>query len=67
MTIPRASSAEVVAEAAKARPAIKVILTSAYSKEILSSAMDAPQIRGFIRKPFQLADLVKTLQDSLVS
>ena len=67
MTIPGASSHEVVAEAAKAKPNIRVILTSAYSQEMIAGAMSPPQIRGFIRKPFQLRDLLKTLRSSLPS
>ena len=65
LTIPGASSREVVAEAAKAWPDIRVILTSAYGQEMISNAMSAPQIRSFIRKPFQLGDLVKTLRNTL--
>jgi PAS domain S-box-containing protein len=65
MTIPGASSSEVVAEAAKARPNIRVILTSAYSQEMIEGSMSAPQIRSFIRKPFQLDDLLKTFWSSL--
>ena len=66
MTIPGAPSSEVVAEAGKVRPDIKVVLTSAYSQEMIAGAMNAPQISGFIRKPFQLGDLVKKLQNTLV-
>ena len=66
MTIPGARSSEVVAEAGKVRPDIKVVLTSAYSQEMIAGAMNAPQIRGFIRKPFQLGDLVKKLKNTLV-
>ena len=67
MTIPGASSPEVVAEAVNVRPEIRVILTSAYSEETMTSAISAPQVRAFIRKPFQFEDLVKTLRRSLVS
>jgi DNA-binding response OmpR family regulator len=66
LTIPGASSQEIVAEAVKGRPETKVILTSAYSQEMMRSAMGAPQVRGFVRKPFQLGELVKTLRDVLV-
>ena len=66
MTIPGAPSSEVVAEAGKARPNIKVVLTSAYSQEMIAGAMNAPQISGFIRKPFQLGDLVKKLKHTLI-
>jgi CheY-like chemotaxis protein len=65
MTIPGAPSHEVVAEAAKARPDLKVVLTSAYSEEMAKPVMSAPSVRTFIRKPFQLADLVRTLRDVL--
>jgi PAS domain S-box-containing protein len=65
VTIPGASGHEVVAEAAKARPEAGVILTSAYSRETIAGTMGAPQIRSFIRKPFQLSDLVETLRRSL--
>jgi len=64
MTIPGASNREIVAEAAKVRPDIRIILTSAYSQEMLEGLMSAPQIRSFIRKPFQLGDLLKTLRSS---
>ncbi len=61
VSIPGASSSEVVAAAARVRPDAKVILTSAYSEEMLKPPMSAPQISGFIRKPFRLADLVQKL------
>jgi len=50
MTIPGASSGEVVAEAAQAGPDVRVVLTSAYSEEMLTPLMSTSQIRGFIRK-----------------
>jgi signal transduction histidine kinase/CheY-like chemotaxis protein len=62
MTIPGASSHELVAEAAQARPNTRVILTSAYSQEMLTPLMNASQIHGFIRKPYQLGDLAQTLR-----
>jgi PAS domain S-box-containing protein len=67
MTIPGASSHEVVAEAANAKPNIRVVLTSAYSQEAMAGAMSPPQIRSFIRKPFQFGDLLNTLRSSLPS
>ena len=65
MTIPGASSREVVDEAVKVRPYIKVVLTSAYSEDMIAGTINAPQVRGFIRKPFQLGDLVKMLQNTV--
>jgi DNA-binding NtrC family response regulator len=65
MTMPGPSNDEVVAAAAHGRPDLKVILTSAYSEEI--AAISAPQIRGFLRKPFRFEDLVRTLRNALSS
>jgi CheY-like chemotaxis protein/two-component sensor histidine kinase len=67
MTIPGVPSHEIVAEAANAMPDIRVILTSAYSQEMAAGLMSEPQICAFIRKPFQLVDLLKTLRSSFPS
>ena len=65
MTIPGPSSREVVVEAVKVRPDIIVILTSAYSREMIAGAIDAPQIRDFIRKPYKFVDLLQMLRNVL--
>ena len=62
LTIPGASSQEVLAEAALAQPNVKVILTSAYGEEVAKPMMNQPLVCGFIRKPFKLADLVQTYE-----
>jgi two-component system, cell cycle sensor histidine kinase and response regulator CckA len=67
MTMPGASSHQIIAETVNANSDTKVILTSAYSQEMIESSMSAPQIHSFIRKPFQFADLLKTVQSSLSS
>jgi len=67
VTIPGRSSQEVVAEAARVRPDLKVILTSAYSEETAVAGMRAALIRRFIRKPFRISDLVETLRQVLSS
>jgi PAS domain S-box-containing protein len=67
MTIPGASSDEVVAQAANAKPDINVILTSAYHKETIAATMSQPQVRGFIRKPFHFDDLLTMLRSCLSS
>jgi CheY-like chemotaxis protein/two-component sensor histidine kinase len=66
MTIPGASSQEVVAEAAKLYPSTRVVLTSAYGRDMITPAANAPQIVSFIRKPFRIGDLVQTLQSALL-
>jgi CheY-like chemotaxis protein len=65
MTIPGASSGEVVAEVANIRPDIKVVLTSAYSQETIEGPIRAPQIHSFLRKPYRFEDLLETLHGSL--
>ena len=61
-TIPGASSAEVIQEAANVRPDIRVVLTSAYSEVMIADKIRASQIRAFVRKPFLLADIVNALR-----
>ena len=65
MTLPGTPSREVIAEAQRTRPAVKVVLTSAYSREMVAQSIDAPIVRGFIRKPFQFGDLLKLLRTTL--
>jgi len=65
MTIPGPSSREVAAVATEARPGLKVALTSAYDEQTVRTNVGAPQNCGFIRKPFQVEELVQTLRNSL--
>jgi PAS domain S-box-containing protein len=67
LSIPGNSSQEVVAEAAVARPDVKVILTSAYAEEMAMGMTKHPLVCGFIRKPFRLGSLVQTLRSVLVA
>ncbi len=65
MTLPGTPSREVIREAERTRPAVKVVLTSAYSREMVAQSIDASIVKDFIRKPFQVADLVKLLRATL--
>jgi two-component system, cell cycle sensor histidine kinase and response regulator CckA len=65
MTLPGISSHEVIAEVSRRRPDIRVILTTAYSRETAAPAFKAPQVKGFIRKPYQTSELVTLLRDVL--
>ena len=65
MTIPGASSTEVFAEAQRIRPETKIVLTTAYSREAAAPSFDAPQLKGFIRKPYQFAELMQLLREAL--
>jgi signal transduction histidine kinase/CheY-like chemotaxis protein/streptogramin lyase len=63
-TIPGASSHEVAAEVSQARPHTRVILTSAYSEQMLTHYMRKLQFHEFIRKPYRIVDLVKTIREA---
>jgi CheY-like chemotaxis protein len=66
MTIPGApSSREIIEETIRVRPKIQLILMSAYPREMAASALHAPQIRAFLRKPFSLRELIQGLQAAL--
>ena len=67
MTIPGASSHEVIMEAARASHDIRVILTSAYSREMLAHPINESQVHGFIRKPYEFRDLVHMLRSAYSS
>jgi PAS domain S-box-containing protein len=67
LTIPGASSQEVVDQAAQTRSDIKVILTSAHSQETANALMGTRVVKGFIRKPFQVIELVQTIRTVLSS
>ena len=65
LTIPGAKSREVLEEARRLRPGMRVLLTSANSKESAREAINLAPSTPFIRKPFQLRDLVSTLRETL--
>ena len=65
VTIPGTSSREIFYKIQKTGPDLKVIVTSAYSKETVDTFFTGLRIDHFIRKPFQLADLVSLLQGAV--
>jgi DNA-binding NtrC family response regulator len=65
LTIPGTTSTAVVEEAARIRPDIRVILTSAYGRDMAGATANAAQVRGFIRKPFRISELVGMIQKTL--
>jgi PAS domain S-box-containing protein len=65
LTLPGPSSREVFEEALRVRPNLKVVLTSAYSKETVDVSFTGLRIKHFIRKPFQLGELGGVLRDAL--
>jgi len=67
VTLPGIPSREVFEETQRIRPNLKVVLTSAYRKETVDVSFAGLQVEHFIRKPFQLDDLVAFLRGTLAS
>ncbi len=65
MTIPGTPSREVVAEVRAIQPGVKVVLTTAYSREIATESFAGMQIDSFIRKPYRISELLEVLQSTL--
>ncbi len=65
ITLPGTPSGTVYEEAIRIRPEMRVIVTSAYSKELAEEALGAP-IALFIRKPYRLAELTDLLRQAML-
>lgn len=63
LTLPGLPSEKVVEEAARFRPDMRIFLTSAYSRGNCARAFQAPQVKGFVRKPYRFHDLVRLLSE----
>jgi two-component system cell cycle sensor histidine kinase/response regulator CckA len=63
VTLPGISSRDVFEETQRMRPELKVIVTSAYSKETVDASFAGLAVENFIRKPFQLGDIALLLGD----
>jgi PAS domain S-box-containing protein len=61
ITIPGASSREVLEEAIRLRPDVRVIVTSAYSEDVAAVSLRGP-VHHFLRKPYRMADLAELIQ-----
>ena len=64
VTIPGIPSREVLAEAKRLRPAMRVIVASAYGREFAANSLQA-DVERFIRKPYSLRDLVGLVRQTL--
>jgi CheY-like chemotaxis protein len=64
VTLPGASSREVLAEAKRLRPTMQVIVASAYGEEFAASSLQA-DVERFIRKPYSLRDLLRLIRQTL--
>jgi PAS domain S-box-containing protein len=57
VTLPGITSREILEETQRMRPDLRVIVTSAYSREMVDASFAGLKVEHFIRKPFQLADI----------
>jgi PAS domain S-box-containing protein len=64
VTIPGASSRDVLAEAKRLRPDMRVIVASAYGRESAAASLQS-DVERFIRKPYSLRDLVGLVRQTL--
>jgi two-component system cell cycle sensor histidine kinase/response regulator CckA len=65
ITLPGASSRQVLEEAKLLRPAMPVIVTSAKSQETAATSL-ATRIEHFLRKPYRLGHLIQMIQETLL-
>ena len=63
VTLPAMSGREVFQELRKTRPAVKVILTSAYGRDHALETVGGEQSELYIRKPYQLNQLAETIRE----
>jgi two-component system, cell cycle sensor histidine kinase and response regulator CckA len=62
ITLPGAPSREVLAEARRMRPDIRVIVTSAYGQSKVDTSFPGMKIDSFLRKPFEVRNLVSEIR-----
>jgi CheY-like chemotaxis protein len=65
VTLPGVSSRDVFEEARRINSDIRIVLTSAYSKETVDAFLTGLPVEHFIRKPFRLDDLMVLLREDL--
>ena len=66
LTLPGMSGAEVMAELRRIRPDLKVIVTSAYSRDLVQGTVDGQRPWFYIRKPYRFSQLTGLIRDVCV-
>jgi DNA-binding NtrC family response regulator len=61
VTLPGAPSHEVLTEARRVRPDVKVIVVSAYGQNTVDASFPGIRIDAFLRKPYTLAELMSLM------
>jgi len=67
VTLPGVSSREVFEEAGRRRPKPVTILTSAYAEQVVKDSFAGLTVEHFLRKPFQIEELLRLLGDLLAA
>jgi two-component system, cell cycle sensor histidine kinase and response regulator CckA len=63
--LPGMSGREVFEQALRLCPDLKIILTSAYSRETVNASFAGLRVESLVRKPFELAELLQRLRGVL--
>jgi two-component system, cell cycle sensor histidine kinase and response regulator CckA len=63
LTLPGMTGREVLEELRRLRPDLKVIITTAYSRDTALKALGGQHAWFYIRKPYRAVELVDLLQD----
>jgi DNA-binding NtrC family response regulator len=63
ITIPGASSRDVFAEARRLRPETRMIVVSAYAKDVAAASLEVP-VEHFMRKPYCVGELMELIRQT---
>jgi PAS domain S-box-containing protein len=64
VTLPKTPGREVLKEAQRLRPEMRVVVTSAYPKEMAVASLQTT-VEHFVRKPYRLKELVEVIRTTL--
>ena len=65
LTMPVMNGEEAAAEFGRIRPDVPIVLSSGYSEQEVAGRFPGKNLAGFLKKPYEPADLVETLQKTL--
>ena len=64
MTMPEMDGEEAFHELKRIAPTVKVIICSGYNEQEITPRFAQRELAGFLKKPFQLAELQKVIRDA---
>jgi two-component system cell cycle sensor histidine kinase/response regulator CckA len=65
LTVPGLPSEKVVKVAQRIHPDVRILLTSAYERGSAAPVLKNRQVKGFLRKPYLIGDLLRVLGEEL--